>query len=74
MLVVKGWRTDAKEQGDKTFLLHERLEKEFERRFQLPTQADTGKVKATFTKGVLEVHAPKAKLLKPHRVEIAVKS
>jgi HSP20 family protein len=62
-LVVKGERKEEKEekQDDKrTFWLHERLERTFERRFELPPGADTEKVSASFAKGVLEVHVPKA--------------
>jgi HSP20 family protein len=69
-LVVKGERKEAKEAEDKTFRLQERLEKEFERRFVLPTEADTKHLKATFHDGVLEVHAPKREIAKPNRVEI----
>jgi HSP20 family protein len=69
-LVVKGERTEVKEPEDKTFRLRERLEKVFERRFLLPTEADTTHLKATFQDGVLEVHAPKLEISKPHRVEI----
>jgi HSP20 family protein len=69
-LVVKGERTEAKEKEDKSFRLRERLEKEFERRFVLPTEADTKHLKATFREGVLEVHAPKLEISKPHKVEI----
>lgn len=69
-LVVKGERTEAKEKEEKTFRLRERLEKEFERRFMLPAEADTKHLKAKFHDGVLEVHAPKLAISKPHRVEI----
>ena len=69
-LVVKGERKEAKEKEEKTFRLRERLENEFERRFMLPTEADTTHLKATFHDGVLEVHAPKLEISKPHRVEI----
>lgn len=69
-LVVKGERKEATETEEKTFRLRERLEREFERRFVLPTEADTEHLKATFHDGVLEVHAPKLEISKPHRVEI----
>lgn len=69
-LVVKGERKEAKEAEEKTFRLRERLEREFERRFMLPTEADTKHLKAKFHDGVLEVHAPKLEIAKPHKVEI----
>jgi HSP20 family protein len=68
-LVVKGERLEAK--AEKEFRLRERLEQTFERRFYLPTDVDTEHVKATFSKGVLELHAPKLTGSKPHRIEIA---
>ena len=46
------------------------LEREFERRFELPIEADTEHVKASFTDGVLAVHTPKHEPTKPHRIEI----
>ena len=72
-LTVKGARTETKEQKEKAFRLRERLEREFERRFELPADADTEHVKARFEKGVLEVHAPKLAVSKPKKVEIAKK-
>jgi len=70
MVTVKGERKETKEGTDKTFRLHERLEREFERRFELPVDADTKHVKATFDKGVLELHTPKLAAPKPHKVLI----
>ena len=69
-LAVKGERARAKEEQKKEFALHERLERMFERRFALPTGTDTEHVTATFGKGVLEVHAPKARSAGPKQVEI----
>lgn len=70
LLRVKGERTEAKERKEKAFRLHERLEREFERRFELPAEADTEHVKAKFVKGVLEVHAPKLAVSRPKKIEI----
>jgi HSP20 family protein len=70
VLTVKGERLEVKEQDEKTFRLHERLEKEFERRFKLPPEANTEKLSAIFKQGVLEVHAPKAKELVPKKIPI----
>jgi HSP20 family protein len=69
-LLVKGEQLETKEKAEKTFRLHERLEREFQRRFALPAEADTEHVKAKFTKGVLEVHAPKVPTAKPRKVAI----
>jgi HSP20 family protein len=70
VLTVKGERAEVKEEKDKTFWLHERLARAFERRFELPPEADTQKVKAEFKKGILAVHAPKAITAAPKKVEI----
>ena len=72
-LTVKGERTEEKEEKGKTFRLQERLAKQFERRFELPAEADSAKVAADFKAGVLTVHAPKATAAKPRSVEIAAK-
>jgi HSP20 family protein len=72
-LSIRGEREKVKEEKVKAkeFALHERLERRFERRFILPVAADTEHVKATFTKGVLEVHTPKLQKAQPRRVAIS---
>jgi HSP20 family protein len=72
-LVVKGEVVEAKEEKEKAFLLHERLERVFERRFHLPADADTARLEATFAKGVLELHAPRIVEAKPRKIAIAPK-
>jgi HSP20 family protein len=69
-LAIKGVRTRTTEEQTKEFALHERLEREFERRFVLPSEADTEHVNAVFGKGVLEVHAQKVPSAKPKKVAI----
>jgi HSP20 family protein len=59
-VAIAGERSEVEEKPDKVFRLHERLEKHFERRFELPPNADTKHLKAVFENGVLEVHAPKS--------------
>lgn len=70
MLAIKGSRTKEKEEERKEFALHERLERAFERRFILPSEADTEHLKACFSEGVLEVHAQKLEAAKPKKVAI----
>jgi HSP20 family protein len=69
-IAIKGARERIKDEQRRDFALHERLEREFERRFVLPDEADTDHVKAVFTKGVLEVHTPKLPIAKPRKVAI----
>jgi HSP20 family protein len=69
-LTIKGERLTEKERKDKSFYLHERLEKHFERRFTLPPEADTEHIDARFHTGVLEVHVPKIEQAKARKIEI----
>ena len=68
-LKIKGERMKEKEEKEKTFFLHERLEKHFERTFTLPPEADIEHIEAKFETGVLEVHVPKVEL-KPRKIAI----
>lgn len=72
-LVVKGERSETKEEKEKTYRLHERLERKFERRFELPSGADAEDIGAEFARGVLTVHAPKVETPEPRKVAIATK-
>lgn len=69
-VAISGERKVDEERKEKTFRLHERLEKHFERRFELPPEADTEHLRAVFEKGVLEVHAPKSPEAKPRKIPI----
>jgi HSP20 family protein len=73
-LTIKGARAETKEKTEKTFRLQERLAKSFERRFELPPEADSSNLVADFKGGVLEVHAPKLKEVTPRTVAIGSKS
>jgi HSP20 family protein len=70
-LTVKGERLQEQEEKEKTFYLHERLEKHFERSFTLPVDADLEKVEASFGSGILKVHVPKLEAAMPRKIEIA---
>ncbi len=74
VLVVKGEAGEAKEEKEKHYLLRERLERFFERRFHLPVEADTERLSATFDRGVLSVHVPKSVEAKPRKVAITAKT
>jgi HSP20 family protein len=69
-VAIAGERSEVEETSDKVFRLHERLEKHFERRFELPPEADTKHLTAVFENGVLEVHAPKSAQVKPRKIAI----
>jgi HSP20 family protein len=69
-LTVKGERSEQMEKKEKSFQLNERLQTSFERRFALPATVEPEKIAAEFAKGVLEIHAPKAKETTPTTVPI----
>jgi HSP20 family protein len=69
-LTVRGDTKTVEEKEHKSFILHERLDHTFERRFQLPADAVTDKLKAKFEDGVLEIHAPKAPEARPRKIKI----
>ncbi|HUK97140.1 MAG TPA: Hsp20/alpha crystallin family protein [Gaiellaceae bacterium] len=71
MLTVAGHREVDKESTEKAIRLHERLESAFERSFQLPVEADSGHLKASYGKGVLTLRVPKTSRPKPLKVPIA---
>lgn len=74
MLVVKGAVGTEKEERKKEFRLHERLDKSFERRFDVPAEVDLKQFKATFEKGVLKVSAPILEEATPQKIEIGTKA
>lgn len=69
-LAVTGERTESTEKKDKALQMRERLERRFERRFELPLAADSEHVKAVYAKGVLTVRVPKATSSSPRKVAI----
>ena len=70
ILVVKGERETHDETHERSFLLHERLDRTFERRFELPYAADADHIAAEFAAGVLTLHIPKTAAAKRRQVEI----
>jgi HSP20 family protein len=72
LLTVTGERKEEKGTEEKAFRLHERLEDRFERRFELPREADTEHLRATFEKGVLAVHATKVERPTAKKIEISM--
>jgi len=69
-LLVKGSREEDVERTERTALLRERLERRFERSFELPLSADAERVSASYGKGVLTIHVPKTPTGEPHTIEI----
>ncbi len=72
-LTISGSRRSDTAEDEKKVRLRERLEAHFERRFQLPIEADTERVTAEYGKGVLTLHVPKLAATKPRSVKILTK-
>ena len=71
MLTIVGTHEETTEEIDKSFRLHERIGGSFERTFMLPPEIDGEHVTATFEKGLLKVHAPKAEAARPRKIAIS---
>jgi HSP20 family protein len=69
-VAVRGERREERPKTDKAMRLHERLESTFERRFELPVEVDSERLKADYGKGVLTLHLPKTTAAKARTVEI----
>ncbi len=61
LLILKGEKSEEKEQKDKSRYLSERSYGCFERSFRLPDNVDRDRIAANFAKGVLVVTLPKSK-------------
>ncbi len=68
-LAIRGERKeDREEKGE--YYYSERCAGAFSRTLALPATVEADRVRATFKKGVLEVHLPKAKEAKGRKIEI----
>lgn len=65
LLVLKGEKSEEKEEKDKNRYLSERCYGCFERSFRLPENVERDKVSAEFGKGVLRVRLPKSEAAAP---------
>ena len=69
-LTIRGERKEEREEKKEDFHYGERSYGAFTRTLMLPAGVERHGVKATFTKGVLEVHLPKAKEAKETKIEV----
>jgi HSP20 family protein len=70
-LVVKGEHKEEAEKAGRDLVLHERSQRRFERRFELPLEVDADKVTAACEKGVLTLHVAKTgSAVEPREIEI----
>jgi HSP20 family protein len=69
-VTVTGERTETPEENA-AFHRRERVEGRFRRVARLPARLESGEAKAEYRNGVLTVRIPKAKEVRPRRVEVA---
>lgn len=69
-VTISGERKEEKEEKKEDYYYAERSYGAFSRTVMLPVGVDADRVKATFKKGVLEVHLPKAKEATGRKVDI----
>jgi HSP20 family protein len=74
MLTIKGEKKEEKEEREKGYYVSERRYGSFRRTFQLPAGADTGKIEASFAKGVLTVKIPKTAEAQKSEKTISIKA
>jgi HSP20 family protein len=72
LLTLSGERKFEKEQKQRRYHRIERAYGSFVRGFDLPEDADGGKVSAEFKDGVLKVHLPKNESARPKAIDIKV--
>lgn len=73
MLTLRGERKREKESKSKEYHYSERFFGSFTRTVELPAEVDSGKVKASYRDGVLEISLPKSESAKPKQIQIEVK-
>jgi HSP20 family protein len=74
VLTIKGEKKSEREEKKKDYYLSERSYGNMQRSFELPDSVDTGKVSASFAKGVLNISLPKSKEAKSKERTIEVKA
>ncbi|MEA3411440.1 MAG: Hsp20/alpha crystallin family protein [Pseudomonadota bacterium] len=70
VLCIKGSRSSEVEEKREKYSRVERVSGSFYRRFSLPDTADSEKVSARCSDGVLEVRIPKHEKLQPRRISV----
>ena len=72
VLTIKGEKKEEREEKDEHRYFVERFTGAFERKIKLPAPVKTGKVDATFEKGILTINLPKSEEAKKKEIKIKV--
>jgi len=72
ILTIRGEKKEERETRDEHRFFVERYAGEFERKIKLPTPVKTGKIDATFDKGVLTINLPKSEEARKKEIKIEV--
>jgi HSP20 family protein len=74
-LTLRGeWKNETQQQDEKTKWHRKEIRaSSFQRSFTLPLEVDADKAQAAFENGVLTLNVPKAEVVKPKQIKIAVK-
>lgn len=72
-LTIKGEKKAEKTEEKKNYHMIERRYGSFHRSIPLPSEVDNDKVKASYSKGILEILLPKSKQHKAKRITVNVK-
>jgi HSP20 family protein len=72
ILTIRGEKKVEKEEKDEHRYYVESYHGEFERQIKLPTPVNTGKIDATFDKGILTINLPKSEEARKKEIKINV--
>jgi HSP20 family protein len=70
MLVIKGEKRLDNEQKGKNFHISERAYGAFQRSFFLPDNVNPDQIRASFSKGVLQIELPKVAQAQPKKIDV----
>ncbi len=71
-LVLEGEKKITNEDKDENTYRSERSHGKFHRAFRLTESVDSGKIKADYKNGILEIEIPKTEKAKPKQIEVKV--
>ncbi|NOR23141.1 MAG: Hsp20 family protein [Desulforhopalus sp.] len=74
VLTIKGEKKKEKEEKDEHYHCVETYSGSFQRSFRLPHNVQTGKIDATFDKGVLKITLPKTEEAEKKEIKVKTKS